>query len=674
MSSTLIQTNVNEWIKKRNLGYSYSYIAKLGLDKNGFVGQLENSGLFSMDSWDNLSKIVYKRTYARNILDSNNNVIRKENWYDTVLRVVYGNVKNFRHLVSDQEIYDLIHYISLLKSTPAGRSLWFSGTDSHDRLQGAGLVNCWFFAIDTIEVIPYLTDLLMLGGGVGFSVEKEFVSKLPKVKSNVIIKHINSKDADFIVPDKREGWVELIRRVLESYFITGKGFTYSTICIRGKGEIIKGFGGTSSGALPLIKSVENISKILNHIEGKKPRPIDMVDVICSIAEMVVAGNVRRSSLLALGDAWDKEFLTAKRWDLYTIPSYRAMANFSVVASEYDDLHPLFWKTYEQGEPFGIVNRENIQKYGRIGELKKDNAIGVNPCAEITLENGEPCNLVEHFLPRYNDIKDLEKGVRLLHRFAKRVAMHNYHIEMCDKVVKKNMRVGHGLTGVLESNFFNEKDLDYLYKALLDEDEKVSMEYNVPKSVKLTTIKPSGTLSLLGDVSPGIHPYYSKYYIRRVRFSSSDPLVEKLIKAGHHVEPQILLDGSIDNNTIVVDFYKKAPDGVPTADSFSMLDQLEVLKKAQKYWSDNSVSVTVYYRENELETLKEWVRDNLKEIKTVSFLKFFGHGFKQAPLEAITKEEYESKIKNIKPLDLEEIDENYDLIDSFECEGGSCPIK
>jgi len=634
---------------------------------------LYNDSWFSTENWDNLSKIVYKRTYARNILNSNDVIVGKETWKDTVLRTVYGNIKNFPHLVSEQEISDLIYYISKLKSMPAGRSLWFSGTPSHDRLQGAGLVNCWFFAIDTWEIIPYIVDLLMLGGGVGFSVEREFISKLPKIKTNVSIEHRNTKDADFIVPDKREGWVELIYRVLESFFKTGKSFTYSTILIRGKGEPIKGFGGTSSGALPLIQAVENITKILSAREGKQARSIDIVDVVCALAEMVVAGNVRRSSLLALGDAWDKDFLLAKRWDLHLLPSYRAMANFTVVADSVDDLHKLYWETYKSGEAFGILNRTNIQKYGRIGEIKHDNAIGINPCGEITLENGEPCNLVEHFLPHFDDIKDFEKGARLLHRFAKRVAMHDYHISMCDKVVKKNMRVGHGITGWLDDHKFTLKDLDYIYRAILDEDEKVSQEYGVPKSVKITTVKPSGTLSLLGNVSPGIHPYFSRYYIRRVRFSSDDPLVELLRKAGHHIEPQILLDGTYDTNTMVVDFYKRAPENVPTAEELDTFQQLEHLKNLQKYWSDNSVSITVYYKEHEIEKIKNWLKENLNEIKTISFLKYSEHGFKQAPLEKITKEQYEEGIKKIKPIDIDSVFQDFNL-ESFECDGGACPVK
>lgn len=636
-----------------------------------------DTNIFSTQNWHNISKVVYSRTYSRNILNEDGKITGKEKWKDTVLRVVKGNIKGFEQLVPEQEIYDLIHYIAQVKSTPAGRSLWYSGTESQDKIGGAGLVNCWFFAIDSIENIAYIADLLMLGGGVGYSVEKDFISKLPKVKHNVHIEHRATKDADFIVPDKREGWVELIRRVLESYFITGKSFTYSTILIRGRGEVIKGFGGTSSGALPLIKAIDNIQNILKRIEGKQPKSIDVSDIICSIAEMVVSGNVRRSSLLALGDPYDKEFLKAKRWDFGTLPSYRAMANFSVVCDDVEDLHPLYWKTYEVGEAFGIVNRKTIQKYGRIGEIKHDSAIGVNPCGEITLENGEPCNLVEHFLPHYNDIKDLEKGVRVLHRFAKRVAMRKYHIDICDKVVKKNMRIGHGITGVLESKFFNEKDLDYLYKAILDEDEKVSKEYNVPKSIKVTTVKPSGTLSLLGNVAPGIHPYFSRYYIRRVRFSSSDPLVQKLKKAGHHIEPQILLDNSIDMNTLVVDFYMKAPENTPTAEELDTFEQLEVVKKVQKYWSDNSVSVTVYYKDNnDIEKIKEWLKENLDEIKTVSFLKYYEHGFKQAPLEKITKEQYEKLVSKIKPIDIDNDEDVFDseLKDSLECEGGSCPVK
>jgi len=324
-----------------------------------------------MSNWSNLAKIVYKRTYAR----KDNGIL--ENWDQTIERVIQGNIKG--HNVSEKEIQDLLRLAKERKALPAGRGLWYSGSPYNERVGGAALNNCWF--LDSSEWNNFIIgqDLLMLGGGVGLSVENKFISKLPKVKKDVKIVHELTKDADLIVPDSREGWCELTRRVLESFFVTGKSFCYSTICIRGYGELIKGFGGEASGPLPLIKFIENLNKIFKNREGKYLRPIDGGDIICAIGEMVVSGNVRRSAIILLGDSWDKEYLKAKRWDLGQLPTYRSCANYSVVCDDIEDLHPLFWKTYEHGEPFGLINRNNIQKYGRMGELKKDTAYGINPC-------------------------------------------------------------------------------------------------------------------------------------------------------------------------------------------------------------------------------------------------------------------------------------------------------
>jgi len=274
------------------------------------------------DEWSSLAKVVYKRTYARE--DS-----KLENWEDTVERIIKGNIKN--HNVSEEEIQKLRYIIWNRKAMPAGRGLWFSGSPSHDRLGGAALNNCWFATADDWNNFVMAQDLLMLGGGVGLSVEHRFVSKLSKVKKGVKITHLPTKDADFIIPDSREGWNEMTRRVLESFFVTGKSFSYSTYCIRGFGEPIKGFGGKASGPQPFIKFVENLSAILGSREGRHIRPIDAADIICATGEFVVAGNVRRSAILILGDPWDKDYLKAKRWDLGQIPSFRAMANYSVYA-------------------------------------------------------------------------------------------------------------------------------------------------------------------------------------------------------------------------------------------------------------------------------------------------------------------------------------------------------
>lgn len=621
-----------------------------------------------MNSWSNLAKVVYKRTYARK--DEVGNV---EGWPDTVERVITGNVRG--QDVSQAEIERLRYFMLNRKAIPAGRGLWYSGSGGHGRLGGVALNNCWFLTGNEWQNFVIGQDLLMLGGGVGMSVEHRFVSKLPRVRKGVVVVHQPTKDADFIIPDSREGWCELTRRVLESFFETGRSFTYSSVCVRPFGDPILGFGGTASGPRPLVLFIEKLAAILTAREGRSIRPIDAADILCAIAEMVVAGNVRRSALIILGDCWDKEFLKAKRWDLGDIPTQRANANFSVVCDDVEDLHPLFWKTYEAGEPFGLVNRKNIQQYGRMGEKKKDTAVGVNPCAEACLEDGEPCNLQEIALPNLSSVEEFEEAARLMHRYGKRVTMETYHHDKCDEVVKRNRRIGTGITGCLEApNLFTPDVLDRVYAAIQAESRSYSAELSIQESIRTTVIKPSGTVSKLLDVrGEGLHPGYSRFMIQRVRFAASDPLVPKLRNAGHRMEPVIRFDGTVDHSTMVVDFYIHTPENLPCADEgWTTWKQLDTLLLAQRHWADQAVSVTVYYRREEIPQLKQWLGENLRHLKTISFLCHNEHGFKQAPKEAITQNQYESFSSRIQPLE-DEMDSGSD-IDGTECEGGFCPIR
>jgi len=631
-----------------------------------------------MKEMSNLAKFVYKRTYARQLEDSQNT----ENWEDTVKRVIEGNVANYRNtpLLEENEEERLAYYMLNRKAMPAGRMLWLSGTYTQRILGGAGLNNCFYFSCNDYYNFVIAQDLLMLGGGIGMSVEHEFVSKLPKVKKDVRIYHKATNDADFIVPDSREGWGELTRKVLKAFFETGKGFSYSTVCVRGAGEPIKAFGGKASGPIPLINFVTKLCAIFKAREGKSIRPIDASDIICSIGEMVVAGNVRRSAIIVLGDCWDKNYLKAKRFDLADkgiidpIPNQRAMANFSIVCDDIEDVHSLFWDTYKNGEPFGIVNRTNMKKFGRMGEKKFDSAVGVNPCGEISLESGEACCLSDIFMPNLANEEEFKEAARLMFRFNKRVTCENYHQPITDEVVKRNRRTGVGITGCLQSELFTPVVLDSVYNVIQKENVEYSKLLGVPESIRTTTVKPSGTVSLIADTTAGIHPAYSKYYIRRVRIASTDDLVPLLREAGHNIKPVIKFDNTLDHDTLVVDFPCVTPEGTPVADEDrDTFKQLEAIKTAQKYWSDNSVSVTVYYKKEDLGSIKEWLKENLSELKTISFLCHNEHGFIQAPYEAITEEEYNKAVKNIKPLDLNALIKSAD-VEMDDCSSGACPIK
>lgn len=623
-------------------------------------------------AWSNLSKITLKRTYSR-ILNPDDPSGPKESFPMTVERMIEGNVRG--HNVGAKEIERLRYFMLNRKAGPGGRGYWFSGTESHYKLGGAALCNCWFMTSEHWRNFVIAQDLLMLGGGVGMSVQQKYTSKLPRVKKGVVVVHKATKDADFIVPDSREGWNELMMRVYEAFFVTGRSFTYSTVCVRGAGEPIRGFGGTSSGPLPLIDLVDKVVAILREREGRHIRPIDAADLICAHGEMVKAGNVRRSALIVIGDSFDKEYLRVKRWDLGLLPSQRGYANFSVACDDIDDLHPNFWKSYEVGEPIGLVNLKNIRKYGRMGEPKPDTATGVNPCAEATLEPFEPCNLQEIALPNLDSVDEFEEAARLMHRWGKRVTMEKYHHAEIEEVIKRNRRVGTGITGCLQApQFFTPAVLDRVYAAIQEENVSYSKELGINQSIRTTLIKPSGTMSKVLDVSgEGIHPGYSRYMIQRIRFAATDPLLPILKAAGHYMEPEIKLDGGINHGTVVVDFYIEAPPGLPLADDgFDTWKQLDALLMAQKHWADQAVSITVYYKREEIPKIKAWLSENLDKIKTISFLAHQDHGFKQAPKEAITKEQYDRLSSKIQPIEMDMI--TGDDLESQECAGGMCPIK
>ena len=319
--------------------------------------------------------------------------------------------------------------------------------------------------------------------------------------------------------------------------------------------------------------------------------------------------------------------------------------------------------------------KNIQKFGRMGEVRKDTAVGVNPCGEATLEAFEPCNLQDIDLPNLDSEEEFVEAAELMQRWGKRITMENYHIPQVDEVIKRNRRIGTSITGCLQSTLFTPDVLDRVYAALRAEDESYSKFLGVNQSIRNTTIKPSGTKSKMDDVDgEGIHAGWSRYMIQRVRISTNDALIPELRAAGHYMEPVLKMDGTMDHGTMVVDFYKHTDPSLPCADEgFDTWKQLDVLKMAQKHWSDQAVSVTVYYKRDEISKIKEWLSDNYKYLKTISFLCHSDHGFKQAPKEAITQEQYEKAVSKLKPINIEEVGVGEDL-QGTECDGGACPIK
>ena len=649
-----------------------------------FLAQYKNK----QPNWgfSGLGYIVYKRTYARQKEDGTT-----EEWNETVERCINGAQKIGAQYTPEEaeRIYD---YVFNLKCNFAGRMLWQLGTSTVDRFGANSLLNCWATAMREPKAFLFLFENLMLGGGVGYSIRREDVHELPKIKKSVNVIHEATKDADYIVPDKREGWVNLLSKVLDAFYVTGKSFSYSTILIRGYGEPIKGFGGKASGPQILIDGIDKITKIFQAREGKKLRSIDVLDICNIIGSVVVAGNVRRSAEIALGDPDDILYLRAKNWGTGNVPNWRAMSNNTIYADSYDHVLEEIWKNgyeinkesgYANGEPYGFFNLPLSQKFGRIkdGPISQnilyptdvDNCEMTNPCAEISLANYECCNLSELYLNNITSKEELIDCAKLLYKTQKAIASLPFIHEETNRIVHKNMRLGLGVTGVCQS--LDKLDwLDDCYVSLRKFDKEWSAKRGWSESIKLTTIKPSGTLSLLGGATPGVHPAFSQYYMRTVRMSSSDSLVQTCKDMGYHVEFLINFDGTENRDTVVVYFPCKTPEGSILTKDMDVIKQLDMVKKLQTVWSDNAVSVTAYYKPEELESLKTWLKDNYENnIKSVSFLLFKDHGFKQAPYQEIDEATYLAANAKVKPL-IAILSGNVEMLDMAECAGGACPIR
>lgn len=628
--------------------------------------------------WGPVGEIVYKRTYARLKEDG-----AKEEWWETARRCVDFVLRKAEGAFTLAEGERLFDHMFHIRGTVSGRSMWQMGTAGVE-LDASSLVNCWVVSCNSPEAFAFTFNQLMLGGGVGFNIQKETVFELPRVKSGASVTRDDTNDANFIVPDSRQGWIELLRRTVEAFFVTGEQFTYSTICVRGRGAPIKGFGGVASGPEDLCKGIENIQEIFRNRAGQKLRPIDALDIMNIIGMVVVSGNVRRSAEIAAGDLDDHHFLTAKRFDLSSlVPNSRAMSNNSVVCSSMEHLNTSFWKTYTVGgEPYGLLNLKLARKKGRLKDANHWNRdiIGFNPCGEIALEHKEPCNLAEIHAPNLRSIEEFEDVAGLLFKVCKLITSLPYEDPEVQAVIAKNRRTGLSITGERQApDWWSEEIQDGCYLSLKEVDIQFSqtlgeaLGQSIPLSIRMTTIKPAGTSSLLSGVSPGIHPDFAEFYIRRIRMAADDLLVARCHEAGYHVEPARRFDGQNDPTTSVISFPIRSRGGKVAAE-VTAIEQLERVKSLQTYWSDNAVSCTVYYTLEELPEIQAWLSENYSDsVKSVSFLLRTDHGFDQAPIEEISEETYEKMTKTLSELDLSNLVDTA-LLEGLECEGGACPIR
>ena len=607
--------------------------------------------------WGPLGYITYKRTYAR-IIEKEN---RKEEFWETIRRVVEGCYSiQKEHCIKLSLPWDddkaqksaqiMFKKIWNFKFLPPGRGLWMMGTEFIARHGSMSLNNCGFASTEDINLkhskaFEFVMDALMLGVGVGFDT---------KGAGKITIKQPKEGNFEFQIPDSREGWVESLKLILEAYFLGKQVPIFDFTLIRHAGEPIRGFGGVASGPGPLKDMLKEIQKILQSRIGEKVTSVDIVDIMNFVGKCVVAGNVRRSAEIALGDPTDLDFVTCKQ-DEKALYSHRWASNNSIFAVRGLDYSFIANQIAVNGEP-GILWLENAKAYSRMGDqpdFKDKKAAGVNPCGEQTLESFELCCLVETFPSRHDSYEEFQDTLKYAYLYSKSVTIVNTHWQETNAVMLKNRRMGISQTGIIEAFIKHGRRavLEWCsraYNYLQELDEQYSGWLCIPKSIKITTVKPSGTVSLLPGVPPGIHYPHSEYYIRRIRLSKNSDLIEHIRNAGYKIE-----EDSYSPNTVVAEFpiHEKYFDR--SKNEVSIWEQAANAIDYQARWSDNQVSITITFKEEEADQIEHVLQFCEDKLKSVSFLPIKEHGYKQAPYEEITKEQFEEMISKLKPFNLDE---------------------
>jgi len=630
--------------------------------------------------WGPVGYVTFKRTYARRLSEFDPNTTGTEEWWQTCRRVIEGMFNMQKQHVfmlglewidakAQATAKDAFDRLFNLKWTPPGRGLWMMGTKFIEERTAAGLFNCAFRSTRDVSkkggyLFAWMMDALMLGIGVGFDTEGA---------GTLTIREPEYTNDTHIIDDSREGWVNSVHMLLDGFFFGDKVPKFDYSAIRPEGALIRGFGGTSSGHGPLKELHDNLTELFSAKIGEPISSVDIVDTENLIGRCVVAGNVRRSAALAMGQYQDKEYLQMKN-DQEKLYHHRWGSNNSFNAEVGMDYTWHAEQSQKNGEP-GYIWLDNARTHGRFKDgLKYDdvNVAGFNPCVEQQLEDAELCCLVETFPAKHDDYEDYLKTLKIAYLYGKTITLSNTHWPETNAKMLKNRRIGLSQSGVVQAfNKFGRRTMltwcDNAYSHVKELDEEYSNWLCIPKSVRMTSIKPSGTVSLLNGSTPGIHFPESEYYIRRIRFSKDNALVTSLKDAGYKIE-----EDAYSPNTYCVEFPVREPHFTRSKKTVSMWEQLEMAAQYQHYWADNSVSITVTFKDEEAAQLKSALEMYETRLKAVSFLRYEDTGYKQAPYEPITQEVYEKLIKNITPIQRAYTD-SAGAGTKF-CDGESCEIQ
>lgn len=625
--------------------------------------------------WGPLGYFTYKRTYARTVEGEN----RTEEYWETVRRVVEGTFsiqKNHckRHHVSwddrkaqrtAKRMFELMWDFKFL---PPGRGLWAMGTSYVQERGGACLNNCAFVSTidldkDAVKPFLFLMDMSMVGVGVGFDTSGADTCEITPPTGTV----------EVVVEDSREGWVDALRILLEAYTKSGPLPSFDMSLVRPAGLPIKGFGGTASGPEPLIEMLADIRTICEARIGDKLSSADIVDIGNLIGRCVVAGNVRRSAEIVFGRPDDIEFSLLKQ-DTDKLMHHRWASNNSIFAEVGMDYEWHAKQTAVNGEP-GYMWLDNARAFGRMKDApdwKDKDAVGGNPCLEQTLHNYELCTLVETFPSRHSHLEEYLETLKIAYLYAKTVTLVPTHWSETNSVMIRNRRIGLSQSGIIKAfGRHGRREMlhwcDKGYEFINGLDIQYSNWLGVPRSIKKTSVKPSGTISLLPGEPPGIHYPHSEYYIRRIRVGKHSPLWSAAERAGYHVEPAV----GQEDSTMVVSFPVKEEFFVRAKDDVSIWEQVANAVAYQRFWADNQVSITVTFSADERDDIKHTLELYEDALKGISFLPLEDHGYIQAPYEAITQEQYLAMCRGLHTIDMNSVAEQ-GIVPKF-CDGDTCTI-
>jgi ribonucleoside-diphosphate reductase alpha chain len=611
-----------------------------------------------------LSEITVYMKYARYIPELN----RRETWNELVTRNKEMHQKKYPQL--HDEIENVYKFVYDKKVLPSMRSLQFGGKPIE--ISPNRIYNCAYLPIDDWRAFGEVMFLLLGGTGVGYSVQKHHVEKLPEIR-----KPKTDRERRFLVSDSIEGWADAIKAVIKSYYTGGSSLRFDYSDIRPKGARLITSGGKAPGAEPLRICVEKLRAILDlKKDGDKLSPIEVHDMVCHIADAVLAGGIRRAALISLFSADDDEMVSCKFGAWWELNPQRGRANNSAVLLRSKVTEEFFkglWKKIElsnAGEP-GIY-------------FSNDKDWGTNPCCEIALRPFQFCNLCEVNVSDVVDQQDLEDRVRAATFIGTLQAGYtdfHYLRPIWQRTTEKDALLGVGMTGI-GSGVVQKLDVKSATKVAKEENERVANLLGINKAARITTIKPAGTSSLTLGCSSGIHAWHNDYYLRRVRVGKNEAIYTHLV-INH---PELVEDEYFrPHDTAVIGVPQKAPDHAIMRTE-SPLQLLERVKWFNQNWikpghkngmNTHNISATVSIREHEWDAVGTWMWDNREHFNGLSVLPYDGGTYIQAPFEDITKEKYEQLMETLHDVDLSkvvEFDDNTDLTGELACAGGACEIK